>query len=99
MQAGDYDKRVAGRWEDLVMAMKTSTAREAVKHGLVWFVLFFAFFPLYLMVVISFKTNEQFKLNQFLPDAPASGTSRTGCGGGTRYTCRSRTRSWCRRSA
>ena len=53
------------------MAMRTSKVREGVKHGLIWFVLFFAFFPLYLMVIISFKTNEQFKLNQFLPDAPS----------------------------
>lgn len=33
---------------------------RACKHLVVWAILFFAFFPLYLMVVVSFKTNEQF---------------------------------------
>ena len=30
------------------------------KHLVIWGILFFAFFPLYLMVIVSFKTNEQF---------------------------------------
>jgi ABC-type glycerol-3-phosphate transport system permease component len=33
---------------------------RATKHGFIWGVLFFAFLPLYLMVVVSFKTNPQF---------------------------------------
>mgnify|MGYP006284190311 CR=1 FL=1 len=38
---------------------------EFAKHGFVWFILFFAFFPFYLMVVISFKSNQQFTTNPF----------------------------------
>lgn len=33
---------------------------ELVKHGLIAFMLLFAFYPLYLMLVISFKDNAQF---------------------------------------
>ncbi len=51
------------------MATRISKPREAIKHLLILFVLFFAFFPLYLMVIISFKDNRQFTNNQFLPDA------------------------------
>jgi len=43
---------------------------EFTKHALVWFVLFFAFFPLYLMLVISFKNNDQFTNNPWFFDAP-----------------------------
>lgn len=50
------------------MAQKISRPKEFTKHALIWFVLFFAFFPLYLMVVISFKDNQQFTANPFLPD-------------------------------
>jgi len=32
----------------------------ACRHGYVWFVLAFAFLPLYLMIIVSFKTNTQF---------------------------------------
>jgi len=52
------------------MARKVSPARETLKHGIMAFVLFFAFFPLYLMVVISFKNNDQFLANPFFFDAP-----------------------------
>ncbi|NCD33950.1 MAG: ABC transporter permease subunit [Spartobacteria bacterium] len=31
-----------------------------LRHAYIWFVLAFAFFPLYLMMVVSFKTNAQF---------------------------------------
>ncbi len=51
------------------MAYRISKRKETLKHLLVLFVLFFAFFPLYLMVVISFKDNQQFIANPFLPDA------------------------------
>lgn len=51
------------------MAQRISRRKEAVKHLLVLFVLFFAFFPLYLMIIISFKDNQQFTVNPFLPDA------------------------------
>jgi len=30
------------------------------RHGYIWFVLAFAFLPLYLMIIVSFKTNTQF---------------------------------------
>jgi len=50
------------------MATRISKPREWTKHVLILFVLFFAFFPLYLMVIISFKDNRQFTNNQFLPD-------------------------------
>ncbi|MBI1337324.1 MAG: ABC transporter permease subunit [Phycisphaera sp.] len=33
---------------------------RALKHGAIWLVLAFAFLPLYLMVIVSFKTNKQF---------------------------------------
>lgn len=52
------------------MAQKISKPKEALKHALIWFVLFFAFLPFYLMLVISVKSNEQFTSNPFLPDSP-----------------------------
>ena len=51
------------------MTSQLRKQKEFTKHVLIWFVLFFAFFPLYLMVVISFKDNQQFTANPFLPDA------------------------------
>ena len=51
------------------MAQKTSVPREAVKHAIMWFVLVFAFFPLYLMFVVSFKTNNQFTRNPWFFDS------------------------------
>lgn len=53
------------------MATKVSKRKEAIKHGLLWFVLFFAFFPLYITFVISFKTNDQFTNNPWFFDSPA----------------------------
>lgn len=35
---------------------------RCAKHGTIWAVLAFAFLPLYLMVIVSFKTNKQFYL-------------------------------------
>lgn len=51
---------------------KVSKSREAVKHAIMWFILFFAFFPLYLMVVISFKDNIQFTANPWFFDSIGS---------------------------
>jgi ABC-type glycerol-3-phosphate transport system permease component len=53
------------------MPVRTSKPREAFKHACIWFILIFAFVPFYLMLVISTKSNEQFALNPFLPDAPS----------------------------
>ena len=51
--------------------MTTSPAsHEVAKHVLIGFVLIFAFFPLYLMLVISLKDNGQFVQNPFLPTPP-----------------------------
>ena len=49
-QTGGY--RVAGRIGSLGLV--------SLRHAYVWFVLAFAFLPLYLMIVVSFKTNIQF---------------------------------------
>lgn len=49
---------------------KTETSHEVAKHGLICFVLLFAFFPLYVMLVIAFKNNTQFVQNPFLPTFP-----------------------------
>lgn len=54
------------------MPMNTRTrkrVKETVKHSLIWFVLIFAFFPFYIMVVISFKDNDQFVRNPWFFDA------------------------------
>ena len=48
----------------------TQKRREATKHGLIWFVLFFAFLPLYIMLVISLKDNAQFVRNRWFPTLP-----------------------------
>ncbi len=49
---------------------KIQKSHETAKHALIWSVLFFAFLPLYVMIVISFKTNTQFTENRFLPTFP-----------------------------
>ena len=43
---------------------------ELNKHSYVWFILFFAFLPLYVMLNISFKDNTQFVTNPWLPSFP-----------------------------
>ena len=50
------------------MPRKPSKAAEVVKHGYVLFVLFFALVPLYVMLVVSFKTNDQFINNPWFFD-------------------------------
>jgi ABC-type glycerol-3-phosphate transport system permease component len=42
---------------------------EAAKLGYLAFVLMFAFFPLYVMIVVSFKSNEQFLANPWFFDS------------------------------
>src|SRR5665647_3152714 len=51
------------------MALRANRSREFIKHALIWSVLAFEFFPLYVMFVISTKTNAQYDRNPFFPDA------------------------------
>lgn len=53
------------------MSLRVKPSHELAKHAIVWFVLLFAFLPLYLMLVISFKTNDQFTANRWFFDAPS----------------------------
>ena len=43
---------------------------EFVKHGLLWSIYCCTFLPLYLMLNISLKDNQQFARNPWLPEAP-----------------------------
>lgn len=43
-------------------------SHELAKHAIMWFILACAFFPLYLMVVVSFKDNHQFTRNPWFFD-------------------------------
>jgi ABC-type glycerol-3-phosphate transport system permease component len=43
---------------------------ETVKHGFLWVIFFFTFLPLYLMLNISLKDNQQFARNPWFPEAP-----------------------------
>jgi len=52
------------------MAARVRKSHEAVKHGMILFVLFFAFFPLYVMLEISLKDNTQFIRNPWFPSSP-----------------------------
>src|SRR5438046_106026 len=54
------------------MPARATKRAELAKHAFIWVVLGFAFLPLYLMFVISFKDNVQFAMNPFLPDAISS---------------------------
>ncbi len=51
------------------MAYKVNKTHEFIKHASMWFILVCAFFPLYLMLVVSFKDNEQFTTNPWFFDA------------------------------
>ncbi len=51
------------------MAERTSRKAEFFKHLFLCFILFFAFFPLYVMIVVSFKTNDQFTNNPWFFDS------------------------------
>jgi len=44
---------------------KRTKRHESAKHALVIFVLLFAFFPLFITFIISFKTNDQFAVSPF----------------------------------
>jgi ABC-type glycerol-3-phosphate transport system permease component len=48
---------------------KISLPKEFVKHAVVWLVLISSFFPLYVMLVVSFKSNDQFVNNPWTFDA------------------------------
>ncbi|NOY82628.1 MAG: carbohydrate ABC transporter permease [Kiritimatiellaeota bacterium] len=52
------------------MAARTKKTHDFAKHSLIWFVLFFAFFPLYIMFEISLKDNAQFVRNPWFPFPP-----------------------------
>ena len=43
---------------------------EFTKHGFLWGIFFFTFLPLYLMLNISLKDNQQFARNPWFPEAP-----------------------------
>lgn len=43
---------------------------ELTKHIFLWAIMFFTFLPLYLMLNISLKDNQQFARNPWLPEAP-----------------------------
>jgi ABC-type glycerol-3-phosphate transport system permease component len=43
---------------------------RTMKHLVIWTVLLFSLLPLYLMLVVSFKTNPQFYQNPMLPTTP-----------------------------
>jgi len=49
---------------------KAQRSHEFAKHGLILFVLLFAFLPLYVMLVISLKDNTQFIHSPLAPTAP-----------------------------
>jgi len=54
------------------MAEKTNKFAEGVKIGYIGFILFFAFIPLFIMVVVSFKSNDQFLQNPWFFDNPST---------------------------
>lgn len=47
-----------------------SKISEFFKHAFIWLIFAFSFLPLYLMLNISLKNNEQFARNPWLPEAP-----------------------------
>ena len=54
------------------MARNVANKGELVKHAIVLFVLLFAFYPLFLTVVISFKSNPQYAANPWFFDHPST---------------------------
>ena len=50
--------------------MKTEKFKEIPKHAFIWLLLLFAFYPMYVMLNISFKTNVEFMENPWLPSFP-----------------------------
>jgi len=53
------------------MAQQHSKVGEAIKISYLVFVLFFAFVPLFVMIVVSFKSNDQYLANPWFFDAPS----------------------------
>lgn len=51
---------------------RTSRLAEFLKHGYLWFIISTAFYPLFVMIVVSFKTNEQYQLNPWFFDSIAT---------------------------
>ncbi|WOO41280.1 carbohydrate ABC transporter permease [Rubellicoccus peritrichatus] len=54
------------------MPKKISKLGEGIKLGYLCFVLFFAFVPLFIMIVVSFKSNEQYLSNPWFFDHPST---------------------------
>jgi ABC-type glycerol-3-phosphate transport system permease component len=54
------------------MAGRAKVSHELLKHGVVIATLLSAFFPLYLMLVVSMKSNAQFAHNRWFFDAPST---------------------------
>ncbi|WP_309380915.1 carbohydrate ABC transporter permease [Cerasicoccus frondis] len=54
------------------MSQQNSKIGEAVKISYLLFVLFFAFVPLFVMIVVSFKSNEQYLANPWFFDHPST---------------------------
>jgi ABC-type glycerol-3-phosphate transport system permease component len=50
------------------MPKQLNKATESIKIGYLLFVLGFAFLPLFIMIVVSFKTNQQYQANPFFFD-------------------------------
>jgi ABC-type glycerol-3-phosphate transport system permease component len=62
-QAAEIEECTVGRARRVKSDARTrieSIVLRASKHGFIWFVLFFAFLPLYLMLIVSLKDNTQF---------------------------------------
>lgn len=53
------------------MPKKISKSAESLKIGYMLFILFFAFLPLFIMLVVSFKSNEQYQANPWFFDHPS----------------------------
>lgn len=53
------------------MPRKSSPAAEGFKISYLLFIQIFAFFPLFVMIVVSFKTNEQYLANPWFFDPPS----------------------------
>lgn len=49
---------------------RTAKISELFKHGFIWSIFALTFLPLYLMLNISLKDNQQFARNPWLPEAP-----------------------------
>ncbi len=48
-----------------------SFKKDFPKHGMIWLIMFFEFLPLYMLLQISVKTNEEFIANPWFPSDPA----------------------------